>query len=152
MKWTGFILFLLIGLGSSGQVSDQIRLAYRDATESKEKAETLYSLLQHVQQSDQAELVAYKGAAKTLLARYERLTERGSKVRDGVEWIEQGIKKAPQNIEIRLIRLSVQENLPKLLKYHQNIEEDRALIKSAYPNLEDEGLKKMIQAYFKDFN
>lgn len=152
MKWTGFILFLLIGLESSGQVSDQIRIAYRDATESKENAEKLYSMIQHTQQSDQAELVAYKGAAKTLLARYERLTERGGLVREGVEWIEKAVEKAPQNVEIRLIRLSVQENLPKLLKYHQNIEEDRELIKNAYPNLQDEGLKKMIQGYFKDFN
>ncbi len=147
------VLFMLL-LGSillSAQ-STNIRKAYRDATKSEEKANAFYDLVQDVSQSDKAVMVAYKGAGKMLLARYEPLTKRKPKVKEAVDWVEKAIKNDPDNVEIRLIRLSIQENLPKFLKYNQNIEEDKKFIKNALPNIKDKELTEMINGYFSEFS
>ena len=129
-----------------------IRLLYKDATQSKENAEAFYAPLYNVTQTDNPVLVAYKGAGLTLLARYEKLTDRGPKVKEAVQWIEKAIATDPENVEIRLIRLSVQEHLPRFLKYNQDIEEDRKFVQQALPSVNDESLKSMINGYFEEFS
>lgn len=134
------------------QDRDNIRLLYKDATKSREQAEAFYEPLKAVDKSDKPELVAYKGAGLMLLARYEKLAERGPKVREAAAWIEEAVERAPENPEIRLIRLSVQEHLPKFLKYRQHIEEDRQFVQQALPSVTDAGLKAMINGYFDEFS
>jgi|SRR5690606_16406188 len=134
------------------QELDTLRLLYRDATKSKEQAQAFYEPLAAVTKNDKPVLVAYKGAGLMLLARYEKLAARGPKVKEAVPWIEQAVAAAPDNAEIRLIRLSVQEHLPKFLKYNQNIENDRQFIEQALPSVEDAGLKAMITGYFDSFS
>ncbi|MEC3879341.1 hypothetical protein [Parapedobacter sp. 10938] len=136
----------------SAQDLDTLRLLYRDATQSEEKAQAFYEPLAEVTKDDQPVLVAYKGAGLMLLARYEKLTARGPKVKEAVPWIEQAVADAPENAEIRLIRLSVQEHLPKFLKYNSNIESDRQFIEQALPSVDDAGLKAMINGYFDSFS
>jgi len=131
---------------------NEIRLLYKDATKSKAQAEAFYEPLKGVTQTDDPVLVAYKGAGLMLLARYEKLAERGPKVREAARWIEQAVAEDPNNPEIRLIRLSVQEHLPKFLKYNQHIDEDRQFVQEALPSLEDPGLKAMINGYFDEFS
>lgn len=132
--------------------STTIRKSYRDATRSEEKAKSFYNLVEDVSQSDKAVMIAYKGAGKMLLARYEPLTKRKSKVKEAVEWIEKAVKSDPDNPEIRLIRLSVQENLPKFLKYSDDIEEDKKFVKNALPSIKDKELIEMINGYFTEFS
>src|SRR5690606_5285869 len=138
-------------LAAIAQDFNSIRQAYRYATKSREQAFAFYEPLEHVSKSDSPLLIAYKGAGLTLLARYEKLAVRGPKVREAVQCIEQAVANDPQNAEIRLIRLSVQEHLPKFLKYNQNIEEDRQLIQEARTSITDDGLKAMIDGYFEEF-
>src|SRR3546814_373605 len=131
---------------------DSLRLLYRTATESEEQAEAFYAPLAEVTKGDDPVLVAYKGAGLMLLARYEKLADRGPKVKEAVPWIEQAAAEEPNNAEIRLIRLSVQEHLPKFLKYNSNIEGDRQFIQQALPKVEDASLKAMISGYFDKFS
>lgn len=131
---------------------ETLRLLYRDATKSKEQAQAFYEPLAGVTKNDEPVLAAYKGAGLMLLARYEKLSARGPKVKEAVPWIEQAIASEPNNAEIRLIRLSVQEHLPKFLKYNHSIEDDRQFIRQALPSLEDRGLKAMIDGYFDEFS
>jgi len=144
-------LFFWIGF-SQAQVSSDIRVSYREATKSKENAEAFYEKVKSFTMKDQPVLTAYKGAGLMLLARYEPLTQRKGKVKDAVEWIENAVRRDAGKAEIRLIRLSVQENLPKMLGYHKEQEGDRAFIKKAYPNLKDAQLKEMIDGYFAEFS
>lgn len=136
---------------ANAQSMDNLRLAYHDATESEENAEAFYEYVKDVNKDSDAVLLAYKGAGETLLARYMRLTERSGHINDAVKWIEEAVQKSPQNAEIRLIRLSVQEHLPRFLGYHKNIDEDREFVENALPAIKDEGLKKMINGYFDKF-
>lgn len=150
-------LFSILAILSSAmlvcaQNVDDLRVLYRDATKSEEQAQAFYEPLTEVTKDDKPVLVAYKGAGLMLLARYEKLTERGPKVKDAVPWIEQAVADDPDNPEIRLIRLSVQEHLPKFLKYSQDIEDDRQFIQQALPSVTDSGLKAMINGYFDSFS
>lgn len=153
MKKLLFLIVALLGVISGrAQDLDSLRLLYRDATKSQEKAQAFYKPLAAVTKSDTPVLVAYKGAGLMLLARYEKLAERGPKVKEAVPWIEQAVADEPNNPEIRLIRLSVQEYLPRFLKYNQNIEDDRQFIQQALPSLDDIGLEAMINGYFDSFS
>ncbi len=46
----------------------------------------------------------------------------------GRDLLESAIKKNPNNAEFRFLRLLIQENCPKILKYNTNREEDAELI------------------------
>ena len=149
-----FTFLILVSYATAGwsQDLDALRLLYRDATRSEEQARAFYTPLADVTKSDKPVLVAYKGAALALLVRYEKLTARGPKVKEAMPWIEQAVNDDPNNPEIRLIRLSVQEHLPKFLKYNSNIEADRKFIEQALPTIKDAGLAKMINGYFDTFS
>ena len=139
-------------VGLYAQDLTAIRLLYKDATQSKAQAEAFYTPLKAVTRADKPVLVAYKGAGLMLLARYEKLKDRGPKVKEGVQWVEQAVAAEPENAEIRLIRLSIQEHLPRFLKYHQNIEEDRSFVQQALPTIKEESLTAMINGYFEEFS
>ena len=147
-----FLAVLSCAVLVCAQDINDIRLLYKEATKSQAQAQAFYEPLEHVTKNDKPVLVAYKGSGLMLLARYEKLTERGPKVKEAAQWIEQAVAAEPDNAEIRLIRLSVQEHLPKFLKYNQHIEDDRQFIEQALPSLKDEGLKAMISGYFKEFS
>lgn len=148
-----FVLLVLVSTAIVGRSQDlnALRLLYRDANLSEEQAQAFYAPLADVTQNDKPVLVAYKGAAMALLARYEKLAARGGKVKEAVTWIEKAVSEEPDNAEIRLIRLSVQEHLPKFLKYNSNIEDDRQFIQQALPTIKDAGLTAMINGYFDTF-
>jgi|SRR5690606_849556 len=153
MKKAVILCFIIVGwITSSAQDLAAIRLLYKDATRSKEQAEAFNVPLKNVTQTDEPVLVAYKGAGMMLLARYEKLTERGPKVKEAVNWIEQAVAADPENAEIRLVRLSVQEHLPRFLKYHEHIEEDRKFVQQQLPSIKDESLVAMINGYFEEFS
>src|SRR5690606_406925 len=129
MKSLFISLILFISWNAMGQSND-LRKSYREATKSEEKATSFYEYVKDVSTTDKAVLIAYKGAGKTLLARYEPLLQRKDKVKAGIDLVEKAVQKDPDNVEIRLIRLSIQENLPKMFKYNSTIETDKRFIQS----------------------
>lgn len=151
MKYLILILFFTGNVLTWAQ-SSEIRQSYHAATQSKEKAEAFYKLVKDVEYKDKAELVAYKGAAITLVARFEPLTKRKAKVKEGIKWVEEAVSKAPNSVEVRLIRLSIQENLPKMFKYDGQIASDKKFIKDALPNIKDKELVEMINGYLTEFS
>lgn len=64
----------------------------------------------------------------------------------GAGLLEEEIKKNPDNIEYRFLRLGVQEHAPKILKYNKRLQEDRQEIINGFEKLEPE-LKKIIKNY-----
>lgn len=151
MKYFVLLSFFFLNQWGFAQTSE-IRTAYKAATESETKAKAFFKLVEDITSSDKAEMLAYKGAGMTLLARYEPLTKRSAKVKAGIKWIDDAIAKAPNNVEVRLIRLSIQENLPKMFKYNTHIESDKKFIKEALPTIKDSDLEKMIKGYLAEFS
>jgi len=61
--------------------------------------------------------------------------------------LEEAVKKDPNNVEIRLMRLISQEKTPSFLGYDKNIETDRNFILKNYKNSDDENLVIFIKKY-----
>mgnify|MGYP004718861149 CR=1 FL=1 len=102
-----------------------VRQQFGEAKDSKAATEKLYASLSTYSKDDPV-LLAYKGASYTLKARYVAAkAEKRQMVSQGIQLIEQAVKAALKQLEIRLVRLAVQENSPKILKYKTNITEDK---------------------------
>lgn len=127
---------------------DTVRQAYKDAAKNQENVDAFYKSMQTVSKTDQMELVAYKGAAIALKARSSKtLKEKKDGFIEGVAYIEYAIKTEPNNIEPRFVRLGIQENTPKLLKYKDAIEDDKQFILKQFQYISSSNLKNHI----KDF-
>lgn len=145
MNW--FIFFFSLLLVSNLDVAE-VRALYRKAVESEAEATSLYAKLQGVNENDDKVLVGYKGALTAITAKYEKeVKTKKERFKTGVSLIEYAVSQEPENVELRFIRLSIQQNSPKFLKYKKNISEDKALIFDNLENLENAKLKAHIEDY-----
>ncbi|CAM3574198.1 hypothetical protein FSS13T_06040 [Flavobacterium saliperosum S13] len=132
----------------AAQELPDVRERYHSASKTKQNAEQFYQLVAKYN-GDNKTVLAYKGAGISLKSKFEpdRKLKRDFFI-EGVKLVENAVKKEPNNVEIRLIRLSIQENTPKLLKYKANIDEDKKVIVTAYEKQSGD-LKEIIQRYVK---
>jgi len=125
------ILTLFVTLLSAAALNlAQVRKAYIAAAKSEANAEKFASIVASVKKEDDNKLfVAYKGCALTLQSKHSNyLPDKITLMKEGAAFLDHAAAADPQNIEIRMIRLSVQENVPFIVNYRDNIEEDKALI------------------------
>lgn len=89
-----------------------------------------------VQKSSFAQQKAFEGA---LLMRKSGLEKKASDklkfFKEGRIKLETAILNEPSNAEYRFLRLTIQENAPKQVKYKTNIDEDKKMIIKSYKNL-----------------
>ena len=136
-----YITFLSLDL-------NMIRAAYKDAAQDKTKVEAFHNTLSKVTKNDTSELIAYKGAAIALLAKKAKtIKDKKEGFIKGITLVEYAIDKTPNNIEARFVRLCIQENTPKLLKYKGNIEEDTNFILKQFQSIKSPSLKNHIRDY-----
>ncbi len=119
---------------------------YVASSDSKINVTKFYDLMNKYSKNDET-LLAYKGASIALKARHTSgLKQKKEGFIKGVTILESVIKSNPNNIEARLIRLSIQENTPKLLKYKGNIEADKKQILLLF-NKQSVDLKEFIKKF-----
>lgn len=146
MKYLFFIFF--VSFISNAQDLKTIRIQYPKAVETAEITAKLDGELANINSSSKPVLVAYKGAVSTLKAKFAKLKkEKKDFFREGISLIESAIKAAPSNIEIRYLRLGVQENSPKFLGYHKNIETDKSFILKNFATVSSKELREVIRDF-----
>ncbi len=127
-----------------------VRNDYKTAATDNTRLPSFNKLLSRVTKKDRVELIAYKGAGIALKGKYaKKIKEKRDFFIEGVSLVEYAITKAPENIELRFIRIGIQENTPKLLKYKANIEADKAFILANYNTIKEKDLKNHIVAYIQ---
>ena len=142
------LLFGCVLLATPAIDLTEIRTAYRSAAESEVLTKTLFDDLTAVGKSDDPVLIAYKGAVGTMMAAYaDELNEKKQFFKDGRELLEYAVATAPDNVEIRCIRLSVQENVPKITGYRKNQEEDKAFILQNYASMKDADARAFVKGF-----
>ncbi|SDD63378.1 hypothetical protein SAMN05421636_101261 [Pricia antarctica] len=145
------LLLFFVGWMTAGYVSpdlETVRQDYRKASENAEATKKLFEGLTEIGKNDNVVLVAYKGAVTTMMAEYaEGIKNKKSFFKEGRDLLEYAIKTEPENVEIRCIRLSVQENVPKITGYHKNKEADKAFILANYASMEEAGAKEFVKRY-----
>lgn len=148
MKCLLSCLFLFISWSLIAQDMPTVRESYKLAAQDKSNLESFYQLVETVDKNNDVAIVAYKGAALALKAKYAE-TIKGKKEGFilGVDYIESAIKKEPNAIEPRFVRLGIQENAPKILKYRDNIDEDKAFLIKQFEHIPSKNLKEHIKDY-----
>ena len=132
---------------------NKIRDAYKEAAHDKTKVTEYNNKLDSVTKNSNIVLVAYKGAGIALKGRYaKKIPVKKKYFIDGVSLLEYAIEKAPNNIELRFIRLGIQENTPKLLKYKSKIEEDKTFIINNFSTINSKVLRNHIKEYILQSN
>jgi hypothetical protein len=142
----GFLSFFLFFIHI-----EEVRKLYPEAIEDTSKTDNLNELLATITLENNAVLYGYKGAVLTLKAKHAKTAkDKKEFFQEGVAIIEAAVASKPENIELRFIRLSVQENAPKIVKYRDAMEADKNFILQHFSELKGGSLKKMIQKYVKD--
>jgi hypothetical protein len=127
-----FSLFVFLSFFNNPDISE-IRKSYANASNSEALSKELYSKLSDVTNESDKTLVAYKGASITLMSRFsKKIADKINRFKEGAKLVEFAVAKEPNNIEIRLIRLSIQANVPKIVKYNSNKKEDKDFILAHY--------------------
>jgi len=142
------ILSLFTGLFLFFQTSDldALRNAYSKANLSNEGAKNFIELAEKNSSSDPL-TKGYKAAAEILEAKVTtEKNKRKSFVKSGATELESVIKSNPNNVELRLIRMSVQENIPKIVGYSKNLKEDKMFIIDNYSR-QNPALKTYIRKF-----
>src|SRR6187402_417571 len=126
MKIT-FIAFFLLFFNST--LITEIRKLYTKVNCSAANAKELAVKLNEVGKEDNKTLVAYKGATLAILSKAEKkVSDKFKKFKEGAGLIEYAIANEPNTIEIRMIRLSVQESVPVIVNYRGNKKEDKKFL------------------------
>lgn len=119
---------------------------YVESSDSKINTTKFYDFMNKYSKNDET-LLAYKGASIALKAKHAvGIKQKKELFIKGVTILEAVIKSNPNNAETRLIRLSIQENTPKLLKYKENIEADKKQILLLFSK-QSVDLKEYIKKY-----
>lgn len=128
-----------------------VRQSYVDASKNQKNAEEFYTLLENYNKENKV-FLAYKGASIALKAKYaKQIKQKKSLFIEGAKMLENALKSDPNNLEIRLIRLSVQEHSPKILNYKSNIDDDKKLLLSNFEK-QNQSLKEYIKNYIVQSN
>jgi len=141
------LLSLFAALVMFFQSSDleALRDSYAVANQSKENAKNFIKIADKKTSSDPV-ISGYKAAAKVLEAKVSTEGKRKALVKSGATSLESLIKSNPNNTELRLIRLSVQENVPKIVGYHKNLKEDKEFVLNNYSKQ-----NSTLKSYIKKF-
>lgn len=143
------LLFIFVSFITFQNISiSEARKNYKNASNSKQNALNYYDAIKDYSGNNQT-ILAYKGAAFALQSKFTGTKEsKKQNFTKGVNFIENAVKSEPSAVEIRMIRLSVQENIPKFMKYKMNMEDDKKMILKAYASQSNE-IKKIINDYVK---
>lgn len=145
MKTVAFLIVAFFTLGDLTIEKDE----FYDIL-SGESVQNINKLITDLEQQKSTSINdAYKGALISKKANFEKSAAKKIKTfKIGVELLETEIKKNPKQTEYRFLRLCIQENCPKILKYNKNITEDVQLITSNFKN-QSKQLKTIIANYAK---
>lgn len=145
------LFFLLTGIVAKGTEKEQTfdKPSFYAAM-SSDKLDVINKQLNSLKSLSLEEKEAYEGA---LLMRKSGLAknanEKLSLFKSGRSKLEAAITKNMDNIEFRFLRVIIQENAPRIVKYKKELESDVKLIRTNFKNL-SVFLQQVINDYSKN--
>ena len=151
IKKFGALLILLISNFMLSQNVQEYRALMGSGENSKSKTELLIEKSNTAYNKTKAPIYAgFLAVGNFFMAKHTfNPLKKMSYFKEGKKLLEGAINTDPNNLELKLMRLITQEKVPKILGYHQKIEEDRNFLKLNYKNTNDQDLKKFIKEYLK---
>ncbi|MGN7866561.1 hypothetical protein [Chryseobacterium sp.] len=123
---------------------ETLRNSYAKANDSNASTQSFIETAEKQSGSD-AVTSGYKAAAKIMEAKVSK-NNRKALVKSGATTLESIIKSNPNNAELRLIRLSVQENIPKIVGYRGSLKDDKVFLLNNYSK-QNTALKNYIKRF-----
>lgn len=146
MKYLICSLIAIFAFNSNAQL-DRKAIYTALASDSKEVVQKQLDGLQSLKES--SEVKAFKGALQMKAAQFQKTAkDKMALFNSGKKILESEIKSNDGNVEYRFLRLLIQENAPKQLKYNGNLDEDVMAIVAGYSKLK-ESTKTAIASYAK---
>ena len=131
-------------------ILDDVRKNYSKMASNEELCKSTIANLKEVKDNSATHL-GYLGGLQTIWANHVfSPISKLNTFKEGKKNIEQAIKKEPNNVELRFIRLSVQKNAPSFLGYQSNIKEDIQFIKNNRSEIKSDILNKYIEPLLKE--
>jgi len=144
------ISILFIHLKAAVLTIEKVRLDYRNAVENESVAKQLLEELQH-SGNQNVLFMGYQAATEALMAKHAFMpTSKYSWCKKAMSHFEQAIAAAPENLEIRYLRLAVEVNLPSILGMSDDIPADKQQIIRLLPRSENTGLNKEVIKFLLD--
>jgi hypothetical protein len=132
MSFKSLFLILPFLLISSIQTTDieNARSYYKKASSDKKQAELLEKLCKD---KENITLKSYYGVSQCIMASHHwNPYEKLSLLNKGLGILNNSIKQDSKNIEIRILRLSVETKIPSIVSFKSHIEEDTEWIKKNF--------------------
>lgn len=142
-----FAMFFLLGFKTNENVVEVRNLFYR-AAKSEAAADSLFAQMQQISELDGPAMMGYKSMSHFMVC-YHSINPytKYKYFLSGKGLMEDAVKKYPDDIELRFLRLTIQLNVPSFLGYSNDITSDKKMILSNAGNIKDEDLFKRIYEY-----
>lgn len=141
------LLLILSAQLAWGSAYQSLRDAYYQAAQSEEGMEVFQEEIDKWQQEDVLKS-GYEAMYFFLKAKYSwNPYAKLSYFYDGKDLLEEAIESDQDNLELRFLRLAIQDNLPEILNYNQEIEADRTFLNQHIGACADQDLKQRIEEY-----
>lgn len=142
-----FFLFFMILFQPQNSDISQIRDKYHLAIYDEKIANALDAELRTMEGGESI-FQGYQGAVKMLLAKFAFMpSTKYSLFTNGKVLLEKAVLASPSDLELRYLRLSIQQNAPAFLGYKSDIETDKQLLLRGVSDLKDSDLKVLIKSY-----
>lgn len=120
---------MLVGNDASAVERNYLRRSYSQAPTNKALCQSLIADLKN-HRRDYVDL-AYLGGLQTIWANHVfNPLSKLQTFKEGRSKVEKAVQEAPDNFEVRLVRLSIQKNAPRFLGYYQHIDQDEQFLRS----------------------
>jgi len=107
---------------------EELRKEYMKALSDADQAPEVYELFLKVE-NPSAKVLAYRGALEAILTRTTyNVFKKVNYLKKSKKSFEEAVKKDPNNLEIRFMRLAVEHEIPDFLGMSENIESDREFV------------------------
>ncbi|RZS90761.1 hypothetical protein [Aquimarina brevivitae] len=154
MRVFGSLLLMIMIMTHNlyAQDMEAIREGFKNASSSELKSDSFLELTERAYQETKTPLMqGYYGVALAVNASFaNNIFSKIGDFNKGKKQIDKAISKAKDNIELRMIRLSVQANAPKIAGYYKNIDEDKSFLLSHIDKVEDKELKQFIKGFMEN--
>lgn len=146
MNWLLLISFSLFGLCTVTAVElDYLRTNY---SETVENAQLCQRLIAELEKKDAEPIyMGYLGALQAIWAGHAKgPIAKLRSFNTGKSNLEKAVAADPDNVELRFLRFSIQQNCPRFLGYRDNMKEDRKFIQDNIHHVKSAQLRSMYLA------
>lgn len=145
---TALLISLLFPFMLTAQDLSAERKLYISAHKNEQAAQEFLKLTRSDKDTISPVHVAYRGAALMVAAQFaDGIGGKLKLFRQGKNLMAQAAEEAPESVEVRFLRMTIQENAPSILMYNDDLQQDKDFILGHFSAVRDAGLKSMIRLH-----